>query len=109
MLTPRSRLSASASVLLALGMAFAVLPSVASAEQTPVHVLVTFNESAGETPEGIAVDQRGNLFVSVSPLGDLWKIPAGSSSPQPFGHVDGITPGTDFGMLGLAVDRFGNV
>ena len=108
MLTPRSRLRASASVLLAIGVALAVLPS-ASAEQVPVHVLVTFNESAGETPEGITVDQRGNLFVSVSPLGDLWKIPAGSSSPQPFGHVDGVTPGTDFGMLGLAVDRVGNV
>ena len=72
-------------------------------------MLVAFNESAGETPEGIAVDHRGNLFVSVSPLGDLWKIPAGSSSPEPFGHIDGITPGTDFGMLGLAVDHAGNV
>ena len=108
MLIRRSRLRATASVLLAIGMALAVLPS-ASAEQTPVHVLVAFNESAGETPEGIAVDHRGNLFVSVSPLGDLWKIPAGSSSPEPFGHIDGITPGTDFGMLGLAVDHAGNV
>jgi sugar lactone lactonase YvrE len=108
MLIRRSRLRATASVLLAIGMSLAVLRS-ASAEQTPVHVLVAFNESAGETPEGIAVDHRGNLFVSVSPLGDLWKIPAGSSSPQPFGHIDGITPGTDFGMLGLAVDHAGNV
>ena len=47
--------------------------------------------------------------MSVSPLGDIWRIPPGSDDPQPFGHVDGITPGADFGLLGLAVDVFGNV
>jgi hypothetical protein len=104
----RRPLRAATSFLIAIGIALAALPG-ASAAPVPVHVLVTFNESMGENPEGITVDQRGNVFVSVSPLGDLRKIPAGSYSPQPFGHVDGITPGTDFGMLGLAVDPLSNV
>src|SRR5438876_9865339 len=75
---------------------------------TTVHVLVSFDESAGQNTEGMALDRTGGIYVSVSPLGDLWRIPPGSTEPQPFGHVDGIVPG-DFGMLGLAVDVFGNV
>jgi len=87
-----------------------VLSSSAGAAhaETTVHVLVSFDESAGQNTEGIAIDRTGAIYVSVSPLGDLWKIPPGSTQPQPFGHVDGILPG-DFGMLGLAVDVFGNV
>ena len=57
----------------------------------------------------LASNRNGTLYVSVSPLGDVWRIPPGSTQPQPFGHVNGITPGTDFGLLGLAVDRYGNV
>jgi sugar lactone lactonase YvrE len=77
--------------------------------QTTVHVVVAFDESAGQNPEGIAIDRVGAIYVSVSPLGDLWRIPPGSDEPQPFGHVDGIVPGRDFGLIGLAVDVFGNV
>jgi sugar lactone lactonase YvrE len=77
--------------------------------QADVHILVAFDESAGQNTEGIALDRTGDIFVSVSPLGDLWMIPAGSTTPQPLGHVDGIVPGRDFGMLGLAVDVHGNV
>jgi hypothetical protein len=87
---------------------FLAIPITARA-QTDVHVLVSFDESAGQNPEGIALDRTGDVFVSVSPLGDLWKIPVGTTTPQPFGHVDGIVPGRDFGLLGLAVDVFGNV
>jgi len=76
--------------------------------QTEVHMLVSFDESAGQNTEGMTVDRVGGIYVSVSPLGDLWRIPPGSTQPEPFGHVDGIEPG-DFGMLGLAVDVFGNV
>ena len=77
--------------------------------QATVHVVVAFDESKGQNPEGIAIGRTGAIFVSVSPLGDVWRIPPGSTQPQPFGHVNGITPGADFGLLGLAVDVFGNV
>ena len=87
-------------VLATAGSAFA---------QATVHVVVAFDESKGQNPEGIAIGRTGAIFVSVSPLGDVWRIPPGSTQPQPFGHVNGITPGSDFGLLGLAVDVFGNV
>ncbi len=77
--------------------------------QATVHVVVAFDESKAQNPEGIAIGRTGTIFVSVSPLGDVWRIPPGSTQPQPFGHVNGITPGADFGLLGLAVDVFGNV
>ena len=77
--------------------------------QATVHVVVAFDESKAQNPEGIAIGRTGSIFVSVSPLGDVWRIPPGSTQPQPFGHVNGITPGADFGLLGLAVDVFGNV
>jgi sugar lactone lactonase YvrE len=77
--------------------------------QASVQVVASFDETQGENPEGIAIDRTGTIFVSISPLGDLWRIPAGSDEPLPFGHVDGITPGQDFGLLGLATDVFGNV
>jgi sugar lactone lactonase YvrE len=77
--------------------------------QTTVHVVVAFDESAGQNPEGIAIDRVGAIYVSISPLGDLWRIPPGSDEPQPFGHVAGIVPVRDFGLIGLAVDVFGNV
>jgi sugar lactone lactonase YvrE len=94
-----------AAVALIVPLALA-LPASA---QTHVDVLVALDESAGQNPEGIAIDHQGTIFVSVSPLGDLWRIPSGSDEPQPFGHVDGIVPGRDFGLLGLAVDTVGNV
>jgi streptogramin lyase len=74
-----------------------------------VRVVAAFDEAKGQNPEGIAIGRNGTLFVSVSPLGDVWRIPPGSTQPQPFAHVDGIVPGRDFGLLGLAVDVFGNV
>jgi DNA-binding beta-propeller fold protein YncE len=76
---------------------------------TEVHVVSSFDESRGQNTEGLAVDRDGNVFVSVSPLGDLWKIPADAAQPQPFGHVGGIVPGRDFGLLGLAVSASGDV
>ena len=48
--------------------------------------------------------------MSVSPLGDVWRIPPGSEvTRSPSATLAGSTPGTDFGLLGLAVDVFGNV
>jgi sugar lactone lactonase YvrE len=87
---------------------FVLMPS-APAAAANVDVVVSFSESAGQNPEGLAIDNAGNTFVSMSPLGQLWKIPAGSTTPEVFGSVSGIVPGQDFGLLGLATDARGNV
>jgi len=104
----RRFLQRGSAALVAAAMFAAFAPAGAHAVPA-VHVIVAFDESRGQNPEGLAIDRAGNTFVSVSPLGDLWKIPVGSSSPEPFGHVDGIVPGRDFGLLGLAVGRSGDV
>jgi hypothetical protein len=104
----RSR-AARSLVAFALASIVVLVMAGAAAAQATVHVVVAFDESKGQNPEGIAIGRNGTLFVSVSPLGDVWRIPPGSTQPQPFAHVNGITPGSDFGLLGLAVDVFGNV
>ena len=98
-----------APIAIAAAAAIAATPIAPAHASSDVHIVVAFDESAGQNPEGIALDHRGDVFVSVSPLGDLWKIPAGTATPHPFGHIDGITPGSDFGLLGLALDVQGNV
>jgi sugar lactone lactonase YvrE len=108
MVVPRSRTRRWIVPLVAALALVAVAAGAAQAQAT-VQVVTSFNEAQGQNPEGIAIDRTGAIFVSVSPLGDVWRIPPGSDDPQPFGHVDGITPGADFGLLGLAVDVFGNV
>jgi hypothetical protein len=108
MFAPRSRAGRSVVPLVLASLLVLSAASVAHA-QTTVQVVVSFDESLGQNPEGITINHAGTIFVSVSPLGDVWRIPPGSDDPRPFGHVDGIVPGRDFGLLGLAVDVFGNV
>jgi sugar lactone lactonase YvrE len=81
----------------------------ASAGAAEVQVLFAFNEQLGQNPEGLAIDKAGDVFVSMSPLGQVLRFPAGSATPELFGSVSGIVPGQDFGLLGLATDAFGNV
>jgi sugar lactone lactonase YvrE len=65
-------------------------------------VVIAYDPAAGEFPEGIAVDKRGNVYVSLDELGEIRKIsPDGSESL----FVDFEEPG----LLGLAVDAPGNV
>src|SRR5689334_12747852 len=108
MFVPRSRTGRSVAAFV-VAAAVVFVTAGAAAAQATVHVVVAFDESKGQNPEGIAIARDGTLYVSVSPLGDVWRIPPRSTRPQPFAHVDGITPGSDFGLLGLAVDTFGNV
>ena len=61
-----------------------------------------------DAPEGVAVDQSGNVFVSLIQRGELLKFAPGSSDYEVFGAI----PGWEFsesGFLGLAVDDIGNV
>lgn len=65
-----------------------------------VAVVAEFNPAAGEFPEGIAIDRRGTLFVSITPLGQIWRNNGGWSL---FASVP-LSEG-DFGVIGLAFDR----
>jgi len=89
------------------GLAASVMMSTASAGGH-IETVVEFDVAAGELPEGVAVDKRGNVFASLSPLGQLVKIPAGTTDAVPFGLVSGLGP-DDIGLIGLAVDAPGNV
>ena len=64
-------------------------------------MVVTFDASLGEFPEGVAVDHRGDLLVSISRLGQVRKI--GLDGSQAILATLGAP------IYGLAVDRFRNV
>lgn len=73
-----------------------------------VQQIVGFDPAAGELPEGVTVDTRGNVYVSVSPLGQLVRVAPGSNTLEHFASVPGLQAG-DLGLLGLAADAPGNV
>jgi sugar lactone lactonase YvrE len=87
-------------LLLALVIA-AAMPGLVGADG-PLEVVKSYDYSQEELPEGIAVDKRGNLYVSLAPLGQIWKI-------RPNGSESLLADFGEFGTLGLAVDAPGNV
>jgi hypothetical protein len=93
---------------LALLAALALLIPVAVADAAvDIEVVVDYDPAAGELPEGVAVNKRGDVFVSLGPLGEIRKIGRdGSEStlatiPLPAGAFPGV--------IGLAIDAPGNV
>ena len=95
----KMRLAVFAAVALALPVA------VAGAE-IDVEVVVDYDLAAGEQPEGVAVDKRGDVYVSLAPLGEIRKIGRDGSETT---LATVVPPGTGNGPLGLAVDAPGNV
>jgi sugar lactone lactonase YvrE len=83
-----------------------MLPVAAAGAAVDVEVVVDYDALAGELPEGLAVDKRGDVFVSISPLGQIRKI-ARDGSESMLAAV--VPPGSGNGPLGLAVDAPGNV
>ena len=61
-----------------------------------------FDRTLGESPEGVAVDKTGNVYVSINPLGQVWKF-------APDGSKSLLVDLPDAGAAGLAVDAMGNV
>jgi sugar lactone lactonase YvrE len=91
-------------LLTTLAVTALLIPS-APAQAAEIETLVTYDLAAGELPEGVAVDKRGNIFVSLTaPVSEIRKI---SPSGQQTTLVDLGLGG--FGPLGLAVDARGNV
>ncbi|HXV64592.1 MAG TPA: hypothetical protein VEK15_28095, partial [Vicinamibacteria bacterium] len=71
--------------------------------------VITFDRSLGERPEGVVLDRRGNLYVSLAPIGQILKLDADDPFPVPtlFAVLEPEPLGS--GTLGLEVDRRGNV
>ena len=92
--------------ILASALAFAVVMSGGLARASvPIETVVAFNPAAGEFPEGLAVDKRGDTYVSlVGPVDEIRAFsPDGTQSTIAHFAVPG------FGPLGIAIDASGTV
>ncbi|MDP9331344.1 MAG: hypothetical protein M3P11_11980 [Actinomycetota bacterium] len=81
-----------------------LIPNIALAGDK-VEVVVSFDATKGQLPEGVAEDKSGNVYVDfISPVSELRKI-------APDGTQTVVTdfPTGGLGPLGLAVDAPGNV
>lgn len=71
----------------------------------PIQTVVSFDPTAGEFPEGLAVDKVGNVYVSlINPAGEVVKF-----APDGTRSVLAHFAAPAFGPLGLATDATGNV
>lgn len=94
-------------VKLVLAVAALLLaPAVVAGAAVNTVVVVDYDPAAGELPEGVAVDKRGDVFVSLAPLGQVRKITPGGAETT---LAQVVPPGAGNGVLGLAVDAPGNV
>lgn len=89
-------------ILVVILLAALIFPTVAAA-QLEVEWVKHYDPDLGELPEGIAIDLQGNIYVSITPLGQLRKIRPDGSESIVYQFPDGT------GIAGLAVDLPGNV
>jgi hypothetical protein len=84
---------------------FLMTALIPQAQAAQVSVVVSFDPAAGQLPEGLTTDNRGNFYVSfVAPLSQVVKIrPDGSESVLANLGFSGLGP------LGLATDASGRV
>jgi sugar lactone lactonase YvrE len=89
----------------------ALLPSGAAGSRQ-LETIVRLDASARQLPEGLAIDRRGDVFVSFAPLGQLAEIEVdagGQANIEALGSVPGVDPAKDIGLLGLAVGARGDI
>lgn len=92
---------------LALLGAVASGAAIAAADTTAhVEVIIDYDAATGELPEGVAVNRRGEVFVSLAPLGEVRMITRDGSEST---LASIVPPGAGNGVLGLALDARGNV
>lgn len=92
--------------LLAVLVAAAALPVAVAGAAVSATVVVDLNPALGELPEGVAVDKRGDVFFSVSPLGQIRKLDR-DGSVSLLAQI--VPPDSGNGPIGMAVDAPGNV
>jgi sugar lactone lactonase YvrE len=90
-------------------------PPVPNEFSQPAGIVASFDRTAFEIAEGVAVDKSGNVYVSLPPLGQIVRFAPGSSEYE----VVATIPGWDlapedyfvdhFGILGIALDADGNI
>ena len=68
-------------------------------------MLAGFNPFAGELPEGIVVDARGYIYVSMTSFGEIWKLDPDGTFEEVVASFP-VNPG-DFGTVGMAIDAQG--
>jgi sugar lactone lactonase YvrE len=92
--------------LIVLAVAALLVPATVAGAAVTTEVVVDYDPALGQLPEGVAVDKRGDVYVSIAPLGQVRKVDrAGTESLLAQVSPPGLFPGA----LGLAVDAPGNV
>ena len=91
-------------LLLVIAAAALLVPAVVAGAAVDVTVVVDYDAAAGELPEGVAVDKRGDVFVSLSPLGQVRKISRDGSETT---LAPVVPPGTGMVSSGLPSTRRG--
>lgn len=100
-----------------LALTLALLPSAPLAAHPPdagtVETLALFNAAALETPESLAMDRDGNVYITLALTGEVRKVaPDGTQSTHaliPIGPPGSICGVFLNGLTGITIDHFGNL
>ena len=93
-------------IFLAIAAAALLVPAAVAGAAVESVVAVHYDLAAGEQPEGVAVDKRGDVYVSLAPLGQVWRVDR-DGTERMLAQV--VPAGAGNGVLGMAVDAPGNV